>query len=133
VPLQATRTCGRFVAGIRYKTWNPPSTLHPTVYLVPSLVLDLIDARTGAVLAGCTYIPARPGIVGAAAAPNLPPEAEPSGKGEPQHRRPQEVAQPPWSPGGRFLDFGSGIRWMAVPPERIHPRFPYLLDLVGNG
>ena len=129
VPLQATRTRGRYVAGVRYKAWNPPSTLHPTLPPVHSLVFDLIDARTGAVLGGCTYIPARPGISGAAAVPAAFPEADTDGTGEPYLRRPQAVAQPPWSPGGRFLGFGSGARRVAVPGESFNPRFPYLLDL----
>ncbi|BBL75531.1 transglutaminase family protein [Methylomagnum ishizawai] len=130
VPLQATRERGRFVAGVRYKAWNPPSSLHPTVPPVAALVFDLLDARTGEVICGCTYVPARPDIAGAVAVPPVPPEAEPGGGSAPYRRRPQEVAQPPSTPGGRFLDFGSGTRYLAVPPERFHPRFPYLLDLV---
>jgi uncharacterized protein (DUF2126 family)/transglutaminase-like putative cysteine protease len=127
VPLQATRTRGRYLAGVRYKAWNPPSSLHPTVLPVHSLVFDLVDARTGEVLGGCTYIPARPGLVGAAAAPKAAPE--PEGTGERRARRPQPTAMPPWSPGGRFLNFGSGARRVAVPGERVDGRFPYTLDL----
>jgi uncharacterized protein (DUF2126 family)/transglutaminase-like putative cysteine protease len=127
VPLQPTRTRGRYLAGVRYKAWNPPSSLHPTVPPAHSLVFDLLDARTGEVLGGCTWFPARPGLAGAAAAPLPAPEAEP-GSG-PHTHRPQPAVLPPWSPGGRFLAFGSGARRLAVPEAESHPRFRYLLDL----
>jgi uncharacterized protein (DUF2126 family)/transglutaminase-like putative cysteine protease len=130
VPLQPTRTRGRYVAGVRYKAWNPPSTLHPTVAPVYSLVFDLLDARSGAVLGGCTYIPARPGIVGSAApVPHFEPEAEAEAGSDQRARRPQPAAQPPWNPSGRFLQFGSGARRVAVPADTPNLRFPYLLDL----
>ena len=31
IPLRSTGTKGEFVAGIRYKAWNPPSALHPNI------------------------------------------------------------------------------------------------------
>ena len=31
VPLQPTGTAGEFVAGVRYRAWQPPSCLHPTI------------------------------------------------------------------------------------------------------
>lgn len=127
VPLQPTRTRGRYLAGVRYKAWNPPSSLHPTVPSVHSLVFDLLDARTGEVLGGCTWFPARPGLAGTAAAPA--PHAEPEAGVAPHPYRPQPTVLPPWSPGGRFLAFGSGARRVAVPESKVHPRFMYLLDL----
>ncbi|MGZ8217769.1 transglutaminase family protein [Methylomagnum sp.] len=135
VPLHASRTRGLALAGVRYKTWNPPSTLHPTVPPIHSLVFDLLDARTGDVLGGCTYFPARPGLAGTLAAPVAVPELEleAEGGGEPRQPCPHPMAPPPWSPSGRFLNFGSGARRVAVPPEETGGRFPYLLDFVRAG
>ncbi len=31
VPLQPTERVGEYVAGVRFKAWNPPSALHPTI------------------------------------------------------------------------------------------------------
>ncbi|MEL6590438.1 MAG: transglutaminase family protein, partial [Bacteroidota bacterium] len=44
VPLSFTGTNGQYVAGIRYKAWNPPSALHPTVGVDVPLVFDLYDS-----------------------------------------------------------------------------------------
>jgi hypothetical protein len=31
LPMQNTGTVGEYVAGVRYKAWNPPSALHPSI------------------------------------------------------------------------------------------------------
>ncbi len=31
VPLHPTGTNGEFVAGVRYRAWQPPNCLHPTI------------------------------------------------------------------------------------------------------
>lgn len=61
VPLKATATKGVFVAGIRYKAWNPPSALHPTVGVDTPLVLDIYDIWNKRSLGGCTYFVSHPG------------------------------------------------------------------------
>ena len=38
-----TGTHGEYVAGIRYKAWQPPSGLHPTIPRHTPLVFDLVD------------------------------------------------------------------------------------------
>ncbi|RXL76307.1 hypothetical protein EO238_32240, partial [Citrobacter sp. AAK_AS5] len=43
VPLQPTGTVGEFVAGVRYRAWQPPSCLHPTIGVHVPLVFDLVD------------------------------------------------------------------------------------------
>src|SRR5262249_46308597 len=55
VPLRPTATRGEFVAGVRYKAWQPPSALHPTLYVHSPLVFDIVDTWTEHALAGCTY------------------------------------------------------------------------------
>lgn len=61
VPLRSTGTHGEYVAGIRYKAWNPPSALHPTVEADTPLVFDIFDTWNGRSIGGCTYFVYHPG------------------------------------------------------------------------
>ncbi|MEZ4883591.1 MAG: transglutaminase family protein [Chitinophagales bacterium] len=61
VPMIATPTKGKYVAGIRYKAWNPPSALHPTVGVDVPLVFDIYDTWNKRSIGGCTYHVAHPG------------------------------------------------------------------------
>jgi uncharacterized protein (DUF2126 family)/transglutaminase-like putative cysteine protease len=61
VPLRSTGTKGEYVAGVRYKAWNPPSALHPTVGVDAPLVFDIIDTWNNRILGGCTYFVSHPG------------------------------------------------------------------------
>ncbi len=61
VPLQETDVNGTFVAGIRYKAWQPPSGLHPTIGIDSPLTFDLIDTWTGRAVGGCRYHVVHPG------------------------------------------------------------------------
>ncbi|SDP21763.1 Uncharacterized conserved protein, DUF2126 family [Nakamurella panacisegetis] len=61
VPLMDTETPGRQVAGIRYRAWQPPSALHPSIAPHAPLVFDLIDTDTGVSLGGATYHVVHPG------------------------------------------------------------------------
>lgn len=61
IPLRSTGTKGEYVAGIRYKAWNPPSALHPNVGVDAPLVFDIVDTWNNRVIGGCTYFVAHPG------------------------------------------------------------------------
>lgn len=61
VPLRSTGIKGEFVAGIRYKAWNPPSALHPTIGVDAPLVFDIVDTWNNRVIGGCTYFVSHPG------------------------------------------------------------------------
>ena len=61
VPLQPTGVVGEFVAGIRYRAWNPPNALHPTIGVHSPLVFDLIDRWNGRSVGGFTYHVVHPG------------------------------------------------------------------------
>ena len=60
MPLRATGVEGEYVAGVRYRAWQPPSCLHPTIGVHTPLVFDLYDRWTGQAVAGCTYHVAHP-------------------------------------------------------------------------
>ena len=61
IPLHPTGTNGEFVAGVRYRAWQPPNCLHPTIGLHTPLVFDIVDTWNGRSIGGCTYHVAHPG------------------------------------------------------------------------
>lgn len=61
VPLRQTSENGLKVAGVRFKAWRQPSSLHPQLPIDAPLVFDIIDLEKQKSLGGCTYHVSHPG------------------------------------------------------------------------
>lgn len=61
VPLHPTGTKGEFVAGVRFRAWQPPSCLHPLIGVHSPLVFDVIDTWNQRSIGGATWHVSHPG------------------------------------------------------------------------
>jgi uncharacterized protein (DUF2126 family) len=61
LPLHPTGVNGEFVCGVRYRAWQPPSGLHPTIGVNTPLVIDVVDTWNNRSVGGCTYHVMHPG------------------------------------------------------------------------
>jgi uncharacterized protein (DUF2126 family)/transglutaminase-like putative cysteine protease len=61
VPMLPTDNPDVQVAGVRYRAWQPPSALHPSITVDTPLRFELVDIATGTSRGGCTYHVAHPG------------------------------------------------------------------------
>ena len=110
VPLQPTGTVGEFVAGIKYRAWQPPSCLHPTIGVDSPLTFDFVDTWTGRSLGGCQYHVSHPG--------GRSFETRPVNAFEAESRR-----------LARYFRIGHTPGPMNVREPRVNPEFPFTLDL----
>ena len=111
VPLHPTEVNAQFVAGVRYRAWQPPSCLHPTIGVHTPLVFDLVDTWSMRSVGGCTYHASHPG--------GRSYDTFPVNSLEAEGRR-----------ISRFRDIGHTPGPMGhIPNEPLNPRFPYTLDL----
>jgi len=61
LPLNQTERAGEYVAGVRFKAWQPPNALHPTIAAQAPLVFDIYDRWSGRSLGGLTHQVSHPG------------------------------------------------------------------------
>ena len=114
LPMHSTGTVGEFVAGVRYKAWNPPSSLHPGIGIHAPLTFDIVDTWMKRSVGGCQYFVTHPG--------GLNYETFPVNSYEAESRR-----------LSRFAAMGHTPGVLAVPPATFHvaasKEFPFTLDL----
>jgi uncharacterized protein (DUF2126 family) len=132
LPLHPTGTHGEYVAGVRYRAWQPASALHPTIGIHSPLVFDLIDSWNGRSIGGCTYHVEHPGGLGYTVLPVNSYEAEARritrfwGYG---HTPGPLQPKPDFVRLGRFFPEGHPPGPMAPPMEEQNQEYPYTLDL----
>ena len=133
VPLRATGTQSEYVAGMRYRAWQPPSALHPTIGVHAPMVFDLIDTWTGRSVGGCTYHVSHPGGRSYDVFPvnAFEAEARRTARFWDFGHTPGPTAPPPPPPPsqGRFEPWGHPPGPMSTPPLEANPEYPYTLDL----
>ena len=110
VPLSQTGREGEFVAGVRFKAWNPPSALHPTIGIHAPLVFDMYDSWTGRSLGGMTYHVVHPG-------------------GRHYDRLPVNANEAEARRRSRFFPFGHSVGDMRQPEGTRSDEHPRTLDL----
>ena len=110
LPLQSTGVSGEFVCGVRYRAWQPPHCLHPTIPVHTPLVFDVVDIGNQRSIGGCTYHVAHPG--------GRHYDSFPVNSNEAEARR-----------ATRFFAFGHTAGKVIVPALEVNPEFPATLDL----
>jgi uncharacterized protein (DUF2126 family) len=110
VPLHPTGINGEGVAGVRYRAWQPPQCLQPTIGVHTPLLFELYDTWNQRSLGGCTYHVAHPGGLGYTVFPVNAYEAE--------SRR-----------LSRFIAEGATQGEYQFPTEPPNTEFPFTLDL----
>lgn len=110
VPLRATSIPGEYVAGVRYKAWEPYSALHPTIKGHAPLVFDIVDTENQCSIGGCTYHVSHPG--------GRNYDTFPVNANEAEARR-----------NARFSINGKTQGKMTIPAEEPHPEQAHSLDL----
>jgi uncharacterized protein (DUF2126 family)/transglutaminase-like putative cysteine protease len=110
LPLHPTGTNGEFVAGVRYRAWQPPECLQPTIGTHSPLVFDVVDTWNNRSVGGCTYHVAHPG--------GRSHDTFPVNSYEAESRR-----------LARFFRHGHTSGKISIQPVQLNPEFPFTLDL----
>lgn len=110
LPLVPTGRNGEYVAGIRYRAWQPPSCLHPTIPIDTPLTVEIVDLWNSRSIGGCQYHVEHPG---GSNSPTYPVNAL-----EAESRR-----------ASRFFKTGHTGGRIELPPQFVNNEYPCTLDL----
>jgi uncharacterized protein (DUF2126 family)/transglutaminase-like putative cysteine protease len=110
LPLQPTGREGEYVAGVRYKAWQPWSGLHPKIGVHSPLTFDIVDTWMNRSEGGCRYHVVHPG--------GRSHETFPVNAFEAEGRR-----------LARFFRIGHTPGALSVEPAVPSEEFPFTLDL----
>ncbi len=132
LPLRKTGRSDEFVVGVRYRAWQPPSALHPTIKPHSPLVFDVIDSWNGRSIGGCSYHVSHPGGRSYEDFPVNAITAE-ARRGSlfttTEHSQGPLQPLPEFRSLGQFFPHGSPPGVMAPPAEEPSGEFPYTFDL----
>jgi len=128
VPLRSTGAVGEFVAGVRYRAWQPPSALHPRIGVHSPLTFDLVDTWMQRSLGGCQYHVAHPGGRNYSTFPVNSFEAESR-----RLARFFRMGHTPASRAGRFDTVQMAAAQAGGSLTASSPDFPFTLDLRRSG
>lgn len=110
LPLVPTGRNGEYVAGVRYRAWQPPSCLHPTIPIDAPLTFDIVDCWNQISIGGCKYHIEHPG--------GLNDQNYPINSLEAESRR-----------AARFFEFGQSGKLIDLRPSEHQNEYPNTLDL----
>ena len=132
VPLRNTGTHAEYVAGVRYRAWQPTSALHPTIGVHVPLTFDLIDTWNGRSIGGCSYHVSHPGGRSYEVFPVNAFEAE-SRRGSrfdtESHTQGAIIPRPEVAAMRSFFPNNHVPRPMEPPHEEPSSEYPYILDM----
>ncbi len=110
IPMRPAGRAGEFVAGVRYRAWQPWSALHPTIGVHSPLTFDIVDTWMKRSVGGFRYHVVHPG--------GRSHETVPVNAFEAESRR-----------LARFFRIGHTPARMSVEPAAASEEYPFTLDL----
>ena len=110
-PLHPTGVPGEFVAGVRFRAWRTPESLHPSIPVHAPLVFDLVDLWNGRSVGGFTYHVSHPG-------------------GLSYDQRPRNALEAESRRGNRFVPIGHSPGPLNLGPAETSAQYPLTLNLM---